>query len=142
MARDRLVRIGKLIRTVLSEKVLAIARDEGLGVVSVIDVVVSADLSVAKIYVSVLGEEADRERVLGVLREHKGELRFAVGREVRLRRVPELLLISDDSMEKAARIISLIDGLRVVEGAGAGCAEGAGADDELQKEDEDGEACE
>lgn len=111
MARDRMVRVGRLLRAVLSEKVLAIARDAQLGVVSVTDVQPASDLSVAKVYVSVLGDEAHRERVLALLEERAGELRFLLGREVRLRRIPQLLFVSDYSIERGVRIVSLIESL-------------------------------
>ena len=82
-------------------------RLQGL-VVSVTDVEVTGDLSLARVYVSVLETGEVRERALAALRSATGFVRHQLAPRLDLREIPELRFIHDDSIERGARVEELL----------------------------------
>ena len=82
------------------------------GLVTVTGVDVTRDLRHAKIFVSVLGSDTERAATFEGLASVAGHLRSRVGRALRLRDAPELVFREDQSVAHAARIESLLAGLR------------------------------
>ena len=82
------------------------------GLVTVTGVDVTRDLRHAKIYVSVMGSDAERAATFEGLDSVAAHLRSRVGRALRLRLAPELAFKEDQSVAHAARIESLLAGLR------------------------------
>lgn len=82
--------------------------------ISIADVRMSPDLSVARIYVSMLLVQ-DKEKVMEKIMQHKGELRKALGNRIgkQVRIIPELVFIKDEVEEKASRIDELIKNLNI-----------------------------
>ena len=77
---------------------------------SVVKVDVSGDLSYAKIYVSAIeGEEKTRESVKG-LTSAAGYIKRELGARMKMRKMPELKFIADNSIEHGAKIGQMIDG--------------------------------
>jgi ribosome-binding factor A len=79
--------------------------------VTISGVEVSGDLGVAKIYFSVFGSEAECAQAVQVIDEQKKFLRQEVAKNVRLRLVPELVFVLDETPQKAARISELLNNL-------------------------------
>ncbi len=82
--------------------------DPRSGFVTILRTELSKDLSIAKIFYSVLGDEADRTRAQHMLEHAGGFIQRQVGRVLQLRRVPHLRFIYDDSIAEAARLEDLI----------------------------------
>jgi len=82
------------------------------GLVTVTGVDVTRDLRHAKIFVSVLGSDTERAATYEGLASVAGHLRSRVGRALRLRLAPEIVFREDQSVAHAARIESLLAGLR------------------------------
>lgn len=82
--------------------------------VSVIDVKMSADLSIAKIYLSMMLVK-DKESLLEKIDRHKSEIRRELGNKIgkQVRIIPELIFIIDEVEEKASRIDQIIDNLDI-----------------------------
>jgi ribosome-binding factor A len=80
------------------------------GMVTITAVDVSPDLHQAKVYVSCLGEEA--ERAVSVLNKSSGHLRHHLAKHMHLKVIPRLVFIHDESVESAARIEALLNSLR------------------------------
>jgi ribosome-binding factor A len=82
--------------------------------VTIADVKVSPDLSVAKIYVSMMLEK-DKPHILERINKRKSEVRKALGDRIRkqVRIIPELVFFIDEVEENAMRIESLIDSLNI-----------------------------
>lgn len=72
--------------------------------ITITKVEVSSDLSIAKVFYSVLGNQADRSRVAHMLEGASGFVRGQVGRVLRTRSIPRLRWIYDDSIEYAAGV--------------------------------------
>lgn len=79
------------------------------GVVSIVDVELSHDNSFAKVYYSVFGNEAQKEKTIEAMKQNTSKIRYEVGKRVRLRLTPELRFIYDDSFERGSKVSELID---------------------------------
>jgi ribosome-binding factor A len=103
----RNVRIAEAIKRITAPEVNALARDAGLGMVTITDVEVASDLTIACIYVSVYGgvEQANK---FDTLREALPQLRSKVAHELRLKKMPKLTLELDDSAARSVRIAELL----------------------------------
>lgn len=103
---DRLAEaIREEVASFLGEKV----KDPRItGLVTVTAVEVTRDLRTAKVYVSLLGPEADRERTFEGLHSLAGHLRARLGKLLGLRSAPEIFFRHDESVARAARIETLL----------------------------------
>ena len=83
-----------------------------VGLVTVTGVDVTRDLRHAKVFVSILGTDADREATLQGLESVAGHLRGRIGRALRLRVAPEIQFHYDQSVARAARIEALLEQIK------------------------------
>ncbi len=88
-------------------------RTDGVrGLVSVTKADVAPDLKTAKIYVSILGKDAaEEDATFATLCEYAGFIRHELAQVMRMRTVPELHFIRDETMEYGSKIDRLIAGL-------------------------------
>lgn len=103
-----MLRINESIRQALTDAIGELD-DPRIGFVTITGVTVDRDLSVARVYVSVLGDDQQRDETMRALAHSIGLLRRAVSRQVKLRRTPELRLESDRSADMAMRMRELMD---------------------------------
>jgi ribosome-binding factor A len=101
-------RIDGAMRTVLSETIATDLQDPRIGFVTVTAVKTSPDMRHARVYVSVLGDEATREATLEGLRSAHGLLQSRVASSLRLRNTPTLQFDYDDSVDRGMRITELL----------------------------------
>ena len=87
-------------------------RDPRIGFTTVTRVELSADLTHARVLVSVLGQEAVQEQTLAGLSSATGYLRREIARRLKLRRSPELVFVIDHGAEEAVKIESLLEKIR------------------------------
>jgi ribosome-binding factor A len=104
---QRSERVAGQLRRDLAKLIQQEIKDPQVGFVSVSDVEVTRDLAHAKVFVTVFQPEKAKES-LQALRRAAAFLRTRLGRELRLRHVPELHFIHDDSVEQGSRIDDLI----------------------------------
>lgn len=78
------------------------------SMVSVTDVEVSNDLSYARIYVSKLGSDKEREVMLAALEKANGYIRSLLAQRLKIRKVPELRFSLDNSLEYGAKIEKIL----------------------------------
>ncbi len=109
MADGRMRRVDEAVREVLSDAITKDLKDPRVGFVTVTAVRTSRDLRHARVYVSVLGDEAARTATLAGLRSAHGYLQGAISRELGLKHTPTLAFEYDESIERAARLTELID---------------------------------
>jgi ribosome-binding factor A len=111
-SRRRPEQVAETIRQVIAEALLGDLRDPRIGFVTVTDVQVTRDLSVATVRVSVMGEETVRAEALAGLESASGYLRSRVSKALSTRVVPELRFELDRGLEHAARIGKILAELR------------------------------
>ena len=102
-------RLGSQMLRVLSELLRFESKDPGLADVSLTAVELTRDLSVAKVFFSLLNPDDDPQPALDALDRASGFLRSKLGRELQVRHVPELRFQHDDSIAHGAEISRLID---------------------------------
>lgn len=108
----RLGRLGSQIQAEVSDIIARKVKDPRLGFVTLTGVKVSADLSYASVYVSILGTDGDIKRNLACLESAKSFIRSELGKRLSVRHVPELRFHHDDSGLRGARIDSILKDLK------------------------------
>src|SRR3954447_16464718 len=109
MPPPRMRRVNEAMREVLSSHITGDLKDPRIGFVTVTSVETSPDLSSARVFVSVLGDDDARTEALAGLASAHGLLQSHVARELRMKRTPTLDFIYDDTSERAMRLQSLIE---------------------------------
>jgi ribosome-binding factor A len=109
MPGARMRRVNEAIREVLGDAIATELKDPRIGFVTVTEVDTSPDLRTAKVYVSVLGSEDERERSLEGLRSSHGVLQGKIAGAMRLKRTPTLTFVYDETAERGDRISRLLD---------------------------------
>jgi ribosome-binding factor A len=97
-------RVDDQMRQVIAEALLTKVADPRIGMVSVIRVQVSSEFDTARVWVTVLGGEEERERSMQGLRSAATFLQSEIARAMRIRRVPRLRFLYDESLDRAFRI--------------------------------------
>ena len=108
MATPRMRRINEVLREVIGAAIAELS-DPRIGFVTVTSVETSPDLRAAKVYVSVLGSDAEREATLEGLRSSHGVLQSKIAAETRMKRTPTLSFRYDETVEQGMRISKLLD---------------------------------
>jgi ribosome-binding factor A len=90
MAGARMRRVNEAVREVLSSQLALGLKDPRIGFVTVTGVETSPDLRFARVYVSVLGDDDERDAALAGLTSSKGFLQSQIAHELRMKRTPTL----------------------------------------------------
>jgi len=105
---QRVEKLRELIREEVSEIIHRSLKDPRIGFASVTDVELSSDLRHAKIYVSVLGGEQERQRTMEALQSAVGFVRTELAKRIRIYRAPEIQFRLDRSIERGTRVMELL----------------------------------
>ncbi|MCY4399466.1 MAG: 30S ribosome-binding factor RbfA [Gemmatimonadetes bacterium] len=108
MPGRRLSRLGEQFRRELSLKIRYSVRDPDVGPVTITGVDVTEDLWLARVFVQLQGSSDEQEKTLSALGRAAPYLRSVLGRELRIRRMPELRFQRDDSIEAGQRIEAIL----------------------------------
>lgn len=102
-------RVNDLLREEISDLLRRELKDPRIGgLVTITEVDVSPDLRRAKVFVSVMGSEEERASTLRALAAAAHFLQRELRRRLTIRRTPELVFLADDSLERGARILGLL----------------------------------
>lgn len=107
---ERTARIDELLRQEISAIITREVQDPRVGFVTVTRVEVSADLGHARVWVSMIGQPEERRTTFAALVRALPFVRRELG-VLRLRRIPELHLREDDSVERGTRVLQLLEDL-------------------------------
>jgi ribosome-binding factor A len=108
MPTARMRRVNESIKEILGDAITTELKDPRIGFVTVTDVDTSPDLRAARVYVSVLGTDEERERSLEGLRSSHGFLQGKIASSMRMKRTPTLTFEYDESAERGDRISRLL----------------------------------
>jgi len=100
----RIQRLNESIKELVSEMLMDRIRDPRVGLVTITSVRVSRDLSFAKVFYSVMGDDATREATRKGLTSARSYLRKTISEELGMRTAPELRFVYDDSIDRSLRI--------------------------------------
>ncbi|MCF6236259.1 MAG: 30S ribosome-binding factor RbfA [Gammaproteobacteria bacterium] len=102
-------RVEEQIQRVLSQVIPREIKDPRLGMVTVSAVDVSRKLSIAKVFVTLLGGEGEIKDRIEILNKTSGFLRSELAKNITMRHVPELRFFYDVSIERGVKLSALID---------------------------------
>lgn len=108
MAKDRISKINEEVRRELSNIIRELKDSRIPMMTSIVAVRVTNDLSYAKVYVSVMGDELVQKKAIEGLKSASGFVRREIGRRLQLRHTPEFIFELDHSIEQGAYINKLI----------------------------------
>jgi ribosome-binding factor A len=109
MRGGRIRRVNEAMRAVLSDAIATEIKDPRVGFVTVTGVKTSPDLRQARVYVSVLGDDAARDGTMTGLRSAHGFLQGRLASKLRLRHTPALTFEYDDTVDRGMRISQILD---------------------------------
>ncbi len=106
----RIERVNQLIRQEISDLLRREVKDPRLSqFIAVTEVATSPDLKNAKVYISFISDEQQKQDALDALAGASNFFRKEMARTLRLRRIPELSFHWDNSIERGSHIMNLID---------------------------------
>ena len=107
---QRAIRVSTLVRAQISNT-MQTKLNKTIGFVSIVELIMTNDLSLAKVYISVLGE--DKLQTLKKLQQSAGFIKKEIASNLNLRIVPELRFYLDDRLEKGDKILRKIKELNL-----------------------------
>lgn len=108
----RSTKVGEQMKKELGDIITRKLKDPRVGFVTVTDVEVTGDLSMATVYITVLGDQEQQADTLKGLEKAKGFIRSEIGKRIRLRIVPEITFAMDESIAYGNRIEALLSELK------------------------------
>src|ERR1700756_3432666 len=108
MRGGRMRRVDEAMRAVLSDAIAKDLHDPRVGFITVTGVKTSPDLRHARVFVSVLGDDAERQASLDGLQAAHGFLQARVAQSLRLKHTPALTFEYDPSVDRGMRITELL----------------------------------
>jgi ribosome-binding factor A len=100
----RTKKVGSLVKEELSVIIQRNYSISEYGFITITDVMMSPDLKVAKVYVSIFGDEEQKTKSLNLLESQKPAIRSMLAKVVRLRYAPELLFYIDKTIDNAIKL--------------------------------------
>ena len=102
-------RVDELLRQEIGAIIAREIDDPRVGFATVTSVETTPDLRHAKVFVSVIGQEADRKATLSALGRAMPFVRHELGKRLRIKRIPEFHLELDDTLERGTRVLHLLN---------------------------------
>ena len=107
-----MARVNKLDSILQREISMIISKDINdpkLGFPTVTEVDVAPDLNTAKVYVSFLGKNYKKRDGIEALRRAKGHIKSELAKRIKIRKIPDLTFLVDDTLDKAERIEEILN---------------------------------
>jgi ribosome-binding factor A len=112
MSFKRADRVSEAIKREVSVMLTQEVKDPGIHFVTVTAVETTDDLRLAKIFVSILGDEETRQESMKGMERAKGFLRSEIGRRLQLRYTPEIQIHLDKSLDHAMKIKGILNKIK------------------------------
>lgn len=107
----RTARLNALLSQIVADYFAEVDEDE-LGFMTITGVVVDSDLNVADVFISIMGDDGERDEiVLETLETHRKAVRRAVARQADLRKTPQIVFAFDPAVRAGAKIDAILSGL-------------------------------
>jgi ribosome-binding factor A len=105
----RTKKVASLVKQELSVIFQRNFRMDEFGFMTVTDVHMSPDLKVAKVYISIFGDQNRKQMSMDLLEHEKGFIRSELGHVLRLKFTPSLIFYLDDSLDRAMNINNILN---------------------------------
>ena len=120
----RVERVAEQVREEVSQILSTEVADPGIGLVTVTRVKVTPDLSLARVYWTILGDEAERKKTQKALMRAAAYVRHLLSTRMSLRRSPEVTFTFDQAVADQNRVEEILFELKQQEAARATDADG------------------
>ncbi len=104
----RKLRVQDLLREEISSIIQRDIKDPGIGFVTILEVKMTDDLKIAKVYCTIYGDDETKTKTLKALKRSKGYVRFLIGKRINLRYTPEIVFVLDTAYETAMKIEEIL----------------------------------
>lgn len=108
----RIERLNEQVKREISDILRSEVRDPRVGLVTVTEARVAADLSIARVYVQPLGDEKEKEATLQGLKAASPHIRHELSKRLKVRTVPELRFENDNALEYGLHIEKLLSEIK------------------------------
>jgi ribosome-binding factor A len=108
----RAQKVGSLIKEELSMLFQRNFSMSEYGFLTVTDIIMSPDLRIAKVYISIYGDSERKKKSLSMLEAQKPSIRSMLGHSVRLRYTPEIVFYLDETVDKAMKLENIFRKIR------------------------------
>ena len=107
---DRLTRVNELLKREIGSALFQLVTEDefDLAAVTVTHVNISSNLRNARVLVSIMDHQEQRQKMLAILRRHRGQIQERIGKNVILKYTPRLSFVLDTSIEKGDAILTLL----------------------------------
>ena len=112
-------KVKEFLKEEISDILRRDLKDPRLGFVTVTDSEITVDLRHAKIYVSIMGTDKEREESMAVLKNSQRFVRQAFAKRCTMKVLPEIEFRLDESVDRGARISELLEQIRRNDQSGA-----------------------
>jgi ribosome-binding factor A len=110
--KQRQERLSELLKIEISEILLRRVKDPRISsFVTITQIKLSKDLRYAHVFVSIFGDEKTKKETLKGLESAKGFIKNEIGKDLRIRFIPEISFELDDSLERGDRILKILKDL-------------------------------
>ncbi|HKZ16456.1 MAG TPA: ribosome-binding factor A [Syntrophales bacterium] len=117
MTYKRSEKVAEAVHEFISELLIKGLKDPRIGFVTITGVKLTDDLHLATVYFSVVGSEDEKKSTEAGLNSAKGFIRKELGRNMRLRYVPDIVFKYDISLDYGNRIESILDEISMTKGS-------------------------
>lgn len=107
----RLLRVRELLKREIGEAIRRELPAEKVGLITVNEIQVSPDMHNARVFVGILGSEAQRKKAIKELMRSRIRIQNSVGFSVALKHTPKLNFLMDDSASESTRVLQIIEQL-------------------------------
>jgi len=104
----RRLRVQDLLREEISSIIHKDIKDPGFGFITILEVKMTEDLKIAKVFYSIYGSDEEKAKTTEALKRSKGYIKFLIGKRIKLKYTPDLYFVLDNTHEKAARIEEIL----------------------------------
>ena len=110
MSVDRITRVNELLKREIGDLLFRVmhADEFDLASVTITRVVTSKDLREARVYVSILGHEAERPHMLALLSQRRGEIQRRINKDITIKYTPRLTFEMDTSVEEGDHVLAVL----------------------------------
>lgn len=105
-------KIASTLKKLLAQPISDISNEVSAGFATLTSVRITKDLQLAKLYISLFGKNSQPGLLMDELEHHKYELRHLIGKELRLRYIPDIKFYFDDTLNEMEKIQSLLKNIK------------------------------
>ncbi|HBE44636.1 MAG TPA: 30S ribosome-binding factor RbfA [Deltaproteobacteria bacterium] len=106
--RYRKLRMQDMLREEIASILQRDMKDPGIGFTTIVEVKMSDDLKYARVFCSVYGNDEAKNKTMEALKRSRGYIKFLLGQRIKIKYMPDINFVLDNTQEKVARIEDIL----------------------------------